>query len=45
MSSSTAGPAAGSAAGDPLDAGADGILRQPRAVRATAGASVVAFPS
>ncbi|MFF8970487.1 MFS transporter [Streptomyces sp. NPDC014995] len=28
---------------DPFDAGADGILRQPKAVWATAGASVVAF--
>ena len=28
---------------DPLDAGSGGILRQPKAVWATAGASVVAF--
>jgi hypothetical protein len=28
---------------DPFDAGAGGILRQPKAVWATAGASVVAF--
>ncbi|MFJ9039415.1 MFS transporter [Streptomyces sp. NPDC102406] len=31
------------AGGDPLDAGATSILRQPKAVWATAGASVVAF--
>ena len=28
---------------DPFDAGAGGLLRQPKAVWATAGASVVAF--
>ncbi|MFF4758566.1 MFS transporter [Streptomyces sp. NPDC001292] len=39
MRSSTGGPAEG----DPFDAGAGSILRQPRAVWATAGASVVAF--
>ncbi|MFK0167352.1 MFS transporter [Streptomyces sp. NPDC090306] len=33
----------GSTAGDPFDAGAGGLLRQPKAVWATAGASVVAF--
>ncbi|MEU6840752.1 MFS transporter [Streptomyces sp. NPDC046716] len=37
--SSTGGPAEG----DPFDAGAGSILRQPKAVWATAGASVVAF--
>ncbi|AJE82532.1 multidrug efflux protein YfmO [Streptomyces albus] len=37
--SSTGGPAEG----DPFEAGAGGILRQPRAVWATAGAAVVAF--
>ncbi|MFF4959349.1 MFS transporter [Streptomyces sp. NPDC001222] len=43
MNSST-GAAAGTAGGaDPFDAGAGGILRQPKAVWATAGASVVAF--
>ncbi|MFJ1651585.1 MFS transporter [Streptomyces sp. NPDC088337] len=40
MHSSTGGPAEGD---DPFDAGAGSILRQPRAVWATAGASVVAF--
>ncbi|AZM55375.1 MFS transporter [Streptomyces sp. WAC 01529] len=39
MHSSTGGPAEG----DPFDAGSGGILRQPKAVWATAGASVVAF--
>ncbi|MFD5638563.1 MFS transporter, partial [Streptomyces sp. NPDC127077] len=39
MINSTEGPATG----DTFDAGAGGILRQPRAVWATAGASVVAF--
>ncbi|MEU6734541.1 MFS transporter [Streptomyces physcomitrii] len=37
--SSTGGPAEG----DPFEAGAGGILRQPKAVWATAGAAVVAF--
>ncbi|MGW1397300.1 MFS transporter [Streptomyces sp. NPDC002405] len=40
MHSSTGGPAEGD---DPFDAGAGSILRQPSAVWATAGASVVAF--
>ncbi|WP_371669281.1 MFS transporter [Streptomyces sp. NBC_00289] len=39
MHTSTGGPADG----DPFDSGAGGILRQPKAVWATAGASVVAF--
>ncbi|MFD6434751.1 MFS transporter [Streptomyces venezuelae] len=39
MNSSTGGPAEG----DPFDAGAGSLLRQPKAVWATAGASVVAF--
>ncbi|MFH8291103.1 MFS transporter [Streptomyces sp. NPDC018059] len=39
MNSRTGGPAEG----DPFDAGAGSILRQPKAVWATAGASVVAF--
>ncbi|MEV6023439.1 MFS transporter [Streptomyces sp. NPDC052036] len=43
MSSSTGAPAAPAAGADPFDAGAGGILRQPKAVWATAGASVVAF--
>ncbi|MGW5231977.1 MFS transporter [Streptomyces nodosus] len=41
--SSTGGPAAGTAEPDPFDMGAGGLLRQPKAVWATAGASVVAF--
>ncbi|MGW1891279.1 MFS transporter [Streptomyces sp. NPDC002004] len=42
MKSSTEDGAA-TAAGDPFDAGATSLLRQPKAVWATAGASVVAF--
>ncbi|MFF7141643.1 MFS transporter [Streptomyces sp. SID2888] len=41
--SSTGGPATGTAEPDPFDVGAGGLLRQPKAVWATAGASVVAF--
>ncbi|MFD1663041.1 hypothetical protein ACFSL4_33955 [Streptomyces caeni] len=41
MSSSAAGPATGSAPTDPLEPGAGGILRQPKAVWATAGALVI----
>ncbi|MEW2495866.1 MFS transporter [Streptomyces nodosus] len=41
--SSTGGPATGTAEPDPFDMGAGGLLRQPKAVWATAGASVVAF--
>ncbi|MGV9564406.1 MFS transporter [Streptomyces sp. NPDC003480] len=43
MSSSRRGPAAATAGADPFDTGAGGLLRQPKAVWATAGASVVAF--
>src|SRR5690348_8921969 len=44
MSSSTGGgPATTAAEADPFEAGAGGILCQPKAVWATAGASVVAF--
>ncbi|ELP70368.1 MFS transporter [Streptomyces turgidiscabies] len=38
-----AGSTGGPAEADPFDAGAGGLLRQPKAVWATAGASVVAF--
>ncbi|MGW5094914.1 MFS transporter [Streptomyces nodosus] len=41
--SSTGGPGTGTAEPDPFDMGAGGLLRQPKAVWATAGASVVAF--
>jgi ACDE family multidrug resistance protein len=43
MSSSTGGHTEPAAEPDPFEAGAGGILRQPKAVWATAGASVVAF--
>lgn len=43
MSHSSTGSAGGPAEGDTLDAGATSLLRQPKAVWATAGASVVAF--
>ncbi|MEU6364409.1 MFS transporter [Streptomyces sp. NPDC046931] len=43
MSSSTGGAVTAAAGTDPFDAGAGGLLRQPKAVWATAGASVVAF--
>jgi ACDE family multidrug resistance protein len=41
--STGAGTTGGPAEADPFDAGAGGLLRQPKAVWATAGASVVAF--
>ncbi|MFD7203925.1 MFS transporter [Streptomyces sp. NPDC059893] len=43
MSHSSTGSAGGPAEGDTSDAGATSLLRQPKAVWATAGASVVAF--
>jgi ACDE family multidrug resistance protein len=43
MNSGTAEHTGGPAEGDTFDAGAGGLLRQPKAVWATAGASVVAF--